>query len=295
MTNEPLQLLEEEWRTREAAHHARIDAWVAGRSERRRQGEHHPVQDFLFDYYPYSVGKLRAWHPGPSVELCGDVTEFLAQQHYVPTSNGAMLGALPAARAPRISLAIRILKGTRDRPAQHSCFGLHEWAMVDGLRQEDIRHEQVPLRLPPEAITAVIDEVGLRCTHIDAYRFFTAGSSPKNSMEPTRESQPDVEQPGCIHANMDLYKYAMWASPWLASEIVADCFELALKARDLDMQASPYDVAAYGLAPIHIESPAGRLEYVGKQRAISEEASPLRISLLALLRTIKQDEYLQVH
>lgn len=277
------RLAEADWRERRAAHEARVDAWLEPRRERRLRGEHHAVEDFLFDYYPYSMGRLRAWHPGPGIELLGDVTAFAGQTGYVTTDDGVVLGPLPAPRVPRLALALRILEGTARRPASHACFGMHEWAMVDGLRQEEIRHEQVPLRLSPEAITATVDEVGLRCTHIDAYRFFTADATPKNALEPTRERQPELEQAGCIHANMDLYKYAMWASPWIASELVADCFALALAARDLDMQASPYDVSSFGLAPIRVETAEGRREYAQAQRAITSRAEPLRARLIAAL------------
>lgn len=279
-----IELDEADWRVRQQAHEARVDELLQGRRERRLRGEHHPVQDFLFEYYPYSAGKVRAWHPGPGVELLGDVSSFLNQTEYVQTDCGATLGPLSKPRVPRIALAIRILEGTMSRPAQHSCFGLHEWAMVDGLQQSEIRHEQVPLRLAPEAITAVIDDVGLRCTHIDAYRFFTTASTPKNPTEPTRINQPDIEQGGCIHANMDLYKYAMWATPWIASEIVADCFELAMTARELDMAASPYDVSVFGVAPIPIETSAGRAIYASAQREVTALAEPIRERLLTALR-----------
>ena len=279
-----LRLTPPAWQERQAAHHARVDAWLGPRRQRRLRGEHHPVEDFLFDYYPYSMGRLRAWHPGPGVLLVDGASTFAGQTGYVVIGDAVILDALPAARVPRLQLARRILEGTLRRPAQHSCFGMHEWAMVDGLRQEEIRHERVPLRLSPEAITAAVDEVGLRCTHIDAYRFFTPASVPKNALEPSRARQPELEQAGCIHANMDLYKYAMWASPWFASELVADCFALALAARDLDMQASPYDVSSFGLTPIAVETAEGRAEYARRQRAITADATPLRERLAAALR-----------
>lgn len=60
---------------------------------------------------------------------------------------------------------------------------------------------------------------------------------------------------------MDLYKYAMWFSPFIASELVADCFALARQARELDMRAAPYDLVELGYEPIHIETPEGRREY----------------------------------
>jgi hypothetical protein len=31
--------------------------------------ERHPVEDFLFTYYPFKVGQLKKWHPGPGVRV----------------------------------------------------------------------------------------------------------------------------------------------------------------------------------------------------------------------------------
>ena len=58
-------LEESAWRERRARHETRVRPWVEPRQERRKNGGKHPTDDFLFEYYPYSVGKLLAWHqPG---------------------------------------------------------------------------------------------------------------------------------------------------------------------------------------------------------------------------------------
>ena len=131
-----------------------------------------------------------------------------------------------------------------------------------------------------------VHDVGLRCTHIDAYRFFTPAALPLNPIEPTRATQPDLDQPGCLHANMDLYKYAMWFSPYVGSDLIADCFELARSARTLDMQASPYDVSQFDLEPIRVETSEGRLAYASRQREVMDAARPLRQRLLESLRDL---------
>ncbi|MDX2227651.1 MAG: hypothetical protein SFY92_11255, partial [Verrucomicrobiae bacterium] len=86
----------------------------------------------------------------------------------------------------------------------------------------------------------------------------------------------DSDQPGCIHANMDLYKWAYKLLPWIPSELVADCFENAMAARTIDMRASPYDLRDQGYEPICIETEEGRDEYVRHQREITARAQPLR-------------------
>jgi hypothetical protein len=163
------------------------------------------------------------------------------------------------------------------------CFGLHEWAMVYGLTQGEVRHEDLPLRVSPGTIAATVDEIGLRCTHIDAYRFFTPPAVPLNGLEPTRATQPDLEQPGCLHASMDLYKYAFWFSPFVSSELVTDCFELARTARQVDMAASPYDCGDLGLDPIRVESAEGRQHYAAAQKELMDQSAPLRARLEAVL------------
>ena len=86
---------------------------------------------------------------------------------------------------------------------------------------------------------------------------------------------------------MDLYKYCMWFQPWVSGELVLDCFELAIKTRRLDMQASPYDLREFGYEPIPVETPEGRALYAAEQRGISELAEPLRAQLTHALTTAR--------
>lgn len=272
---------EQQWRKRQSAHAARVRPWVEPRLERRYIGKKHPVDDFLFDYYPYSIGKLTTWNPGYDVILEGAAQEFLARKDYIQTDAGITLSHEGLVkRAKRLPMAIEILRNTQEQKPQLGCFGMHEWAMVYRIQRHEVRHEDYPLRLTPQHIEAVVHEVGLRCTHFDAFRFFTQDAIPLNVISPTRATQADDEQPGCVHASMDLYKYAMWAGPYLASEIIADCFAFARTARTLDMRASPYDLASLGYEPIAMETVEGRAEYVRAQRLLMEAAEPLRDRLL---------------
>jgi hypothetical protein len=85
---------------------------------------------------------------------------------------------------------------------------------------------------------------------------------------------------------MDLYKYAMWFSPFVGSDLIADCFSLARKARELDMRAAPYDLVDLGYEPIRVETPEGRRDYATRQRQISEQSQPLRDRLLDALTNL---------
>ncbi|WP_155913037.1 3-methyladenine DNA glycosylase [Mycolicibacterium sp. CBMA 361] len=171
-----------------------------------------------------------------------------------------------------------LLAATASRPARLNCFGLHEWAMV--YRAPEVRHDQVPLRLGASGTDAVVESMPLRCSHFDAYRFFTDAAVPRNSETLTRHAQSATEQPGCVHANMDLYKWSYKLGPLLESNLLMDCLDLAADARVLDMQASPYDLRAYGIEPIAIEDSTGRAEYARRQQDIANRAVPLRHSML---------------
>ena len=272
---------------RASAHVRRAQQWTAPHLERRRRGIAHPVTDFLFEYYPYSPGRLGTWHPGVGVVLEGAWQPTSGFDAYVQTRDGWRVDATTVDHQ-RLDLALRILVGTASRPAQHSCFGMHEWAMVHRSDPGDIRHNRRKLRLSIDGISDTVDDIGLRCTHIDAYRFFTASAVGLNASQPTRASQPDDEQPGCLHANMDLFKYAMWFQSYVPGELVLDCFELAWQARDVDMRASPYDLSDLGYTPIALETTEGRREYVAAQEHVAFEASALRERLIDALSRLQR-------
>jgi len=270
------------WRARRAAHELRADALVAARRARAARGLAEPVDDFLFTYYPFRLSALRRWSPGPGVALL-DAAELLADPRFCATADGAVVLAppAPAARA-RLGFHLDLARAIAGRPPFHGCFGMHEWAMVYGLAAER-RHAAWPLRLGPEGTDAVVRALPVRCTHYDAYRFFTPGARPLNRLAPTLADRVANEQPGCVHVTMDLYKWAMKSAPWVPAELAADAFELARAARTVDMRASPYDFSAAGLAPIRVETPEGRADYEQEQRHLAAAAEPVRARLIAAL------------
>ncbi|MPZ63426.1 MAG: 3-methyladenine DNA glycosylase [Propionibacteriales bacterium] len=197
-----------EWTGRQAAHEARVDRLVAAHLERRRRGEHHPVEDFLFTYYSFRPGALRRWHPGPDLVL-EDVDEGsppATRRGYVRDGGEVRLDpAYVEGRRERIEWIRDLLTATANRPASYGCLGLHEWAMVYRQPPEEVRHAAWPLRLGPEGTDAVVESHRIRCSHFDAFRFFTDAARPRNLLRPTREDQPRTEQPGCLHAGMDIH------------------------------------------------------------------------------------------
>jgi hypothetical protein len=278
-------LTESAWRARQRAHERRVQLWVEPHRQRKARGEKHPVEDFLFEYYRFRPSWLLRWHPGPDVVLAGDgAREYLRWPEYHETGAGVALhvAAFDPARRTTLTWLLGLLRAMQDRPPHFGCFGLHEWAMVYRLTADEIRHPDWPLRFPPEEIARIVEAQPLGCTHFDAFRFFTSAARPLNRLQPERATVARLEQRGCLHANMDLYKWAFKLAPFTPSDLTADCFALARDIREVDMRASPYDLGALGFAPLAIETPAGRAVYEARQRDFAERGQPLRARLIAL-------------
>lgn len=273
------------WTGQAERHAARADDLTAGHRARRARGERHAIEDFLFEYYPAKPAQLRRWHPGAGVALADAAdAPHAGWRWYRADDRGTVAlddAAFLADRGDTVRYVRALLSATAARPAATGCFGLHEWAMV--YREGDGRHRHpLPLRLGGAGTDEVVERHRIRCTHIDAFRFFTPDAAPRNTVQPTRETQVAMEQPGCLHATMDLYKWALKLGPAVPGELLLDAFALARTVRTVDMQASPYDVSSYGLAPIAIETAAGKAEYVRRQRGFAAAAQGLRARLVAV-------------
>lgn len=272
------------WRPAAAAHAARVAELTAGYTVRAQRQQKHPIEDFLFRYYNTKPAQLARFHPGVTARLEGAAAEPIAAwRHYRTYSDGSVGMDVPGFlrhRGAATQFIHDLLRSIAGNPAQFDCFGLHEWAMVYHLQPDEIRHEQLPLRLSSAATDAVVDAHRITCTHCDAFRFFTPDARPLNTRQPVRASQPQDDQPGCLHANMDLYKWALKLTPVLPSQLVGECFTLARRIRLLDMVASPYDLTDYGHDPIAVETAAGKAEYVRQQREFAAEASALRARVI---------------
>lgn len=275
-----------EWEPLAAAHAARADSLTAGHRERTERGESHAIEDFLYDYYSTRPSLLRRWHPGPGIVLA-DAPDHATWKYYRTDAGLTRMdaAAFMAARGAAVDWIERLLTATAGRQPRLGCFGLHEWAMAYRAGAE-LRHP-LPLRLGQAGTDAVVESHPIACSHIDAFRFFTPEAVPLNLLQPTRDTQVEFEQPGCLHATMDLYKWAARLAPAVPSELALDAFELALEVRRVDMRASPYDVSGFGLAAIAIETPTGKREYADHQRDFAERGGLLRERLLAAIAALR--------
>ncbi len=271
------------WTARAAAHAALMAPWADAFVQRRSRGEKHPVHDFLFTYYNFSPAKLKQWLPALNERL--EIHEAALEahpwlsnrwtrlEHGVLELDPAQLGEQTQRQAGFVaSLCQSILQ----RAPRLRCFGLHEWAMVYRLTPEQVRHNGYQLRLPPAELASFVESQSICCSHYDAFRFFTPEARPLNTLSPSLDTRLDNEQGACLHANMDLYKWAYKLWPWAGSDLVAETFLLAMAGRDLDMRASPYDLADMGYEPIRIETEEGRRQYQLEQQRLAEKAVPVR-------------------
>ncbi|TYB38097.1 3-methyladenine DNA glycosylase [Micromonospora sp. AP08] len=265
------------------AHEKRADSLTAGHRARKATRERHAIDDFLYDYYGTRPSVLRRWHPGVGISLepgPNGPAPHRQWRWYATDADGVVsfdVTTFLADRAESVRFIHRLLSAIASRSAFTGCFGLHEWAMV--YRQREHRHP-LPLRLGQEGTDAVVESHQIRCTHFDAFRFFTPDALSLNRLQPTRESQVELDQPGCLHASMDCHKWATKLGPAVPGDLALDCFELARDIRLLDMQASPYDFSSYGEPAVAIETPEGKAEYVARQREFSQRAGRLRALLI---------------
>jgi len=274
----------EDWQRKQQLHRDIVEPWISPRLDRRSHHLKHPVDDFLFEYYPISPAKIRTWHPGADYAL--EITEtdrddFPSADYCVAGDTLRVDAQWLSAHHERFTKILELLQATQQRSARSGCFGLHEWAMVLG--DNSVRHADWKLRLSDGEIQNTIDSVGLRCTHYDAFRFFTETARPLNPLQLTRGDQVSWEQPGCLHANMDLHKYATSVAPLVGSDLARSCFALAREIRTVDMQVAPYDLTDLGIIPIYVETPAGREEFARRQLAFTQTAKELRAQLISKL------------
>ena len=286
LTEKAKTILEwEEWQAICERHLAEARVFTDGPRFRRDRGEAHPVEDFLFRYYPYPIALLELWQPDVGVSLGFDDIEalpsrFLGKRY---RTDGGLCRLAPESisekERQRLSWIQSLLAATQGHAPNFACHGLHEWAMV--YRAEEIRHSSLaPLRLPQREIDSLVESRPIACTHHDAFRFFSKQALPLNRIQPSLDTRHENEQPGCIHANMDLYKWAAKSMPWIGSDLLLETFRLATRLRDLDMRASPYDLSEWSVTPVKIETPEGRREYEAEQRKLAEESRILRNKLI---------------
>jgi hypothetical protein len=136
------------WRNQANEHRQIVSQWTSGRLSRRAIGEKHPVDDFLFDYYPISPAKLASWFPTFDEALEAQSQDYSDFNERIYAFNGgciALRSSWLVEHEPKAQYAVEFLSRVATREAKIGCHALHEWAMV--LEVDAVRHTDWPLRL----------------------------------------------------------------------------------------------------------------------------------------------------
>jgi len=270
-----------------------------------------PILNFLHTYYRYSVTDLIHYSPGSDTHLIDVVPEdfgHLLSNNSYQCDDGIVSYHIShhdlskyskfSAKLNRLRSNFDILISTSMRTPHYGCFGYHEWAMLysgrDRKEPYNVHQKQLALRIPQRVIDEVVESpAALKCTHFDAWRFFHPEAQPWNHHNSlSRQSQPQNEQPGCLHATMDLFKYAYEIYPLISGELLRKCLKAAVAARVIDMRASPYDVSSHRLCgdAITVETAEGRRLYAMEQEKLFHIAQPVRMELIAAYGMVLQSQ-----
>lgn len=288
-----VSLAPEIWQALAKRHRAQAEMWTLPYRRRRAKGDLHPIHDFLFIYYPFAPSLLERWQPtlGQLIETTPEDASW-NPRYYSRLAKGIKLDLekLSIAAKKRLQWQLTLLKAIDQSKARFACHGLHEWAMLyQGGPDGQARHEgKLPLRVSQKCIDTLIQTRRLCCTHFDAFRFFTPAAQPMNATPLNLMDRAQQEQKGCLHTNMDLYKWTAKAMPWVGADLLLESFLFAIDCREIDMRASPYDCSDYGFTAIPVETSAGRLEYEQAQRALAQRAQAIRSQLIDRLAVLCQ-------
>ena len=272
----------------------------------------HPVYNFLIEYYGLKgikgVKRLARWSPKPEGD--GILLEGATQDDLVASTlhlRGAVLqddgilyspstffsskdvdddATMIRAAAPYLWYRAVLQQTLAAEPVLH-CHGLHEWAMqyqpAGAPEPASAKYQShLLLRVDRAVINEAVERKGVRCTHVDALRYFAPAAAVLNHHGAVlqRMDQLRLEQPACVHAHMDLLKLALRLEPFCDAVLLHRVLEVALSARSLDVAASPYDATMYGVGIVPIETEAGRAEYRLRQAELMRTAEPVRRDLL---------------
>jgi hypothetical protein len=261
------------------------------------QQKNHPIYNFISSYYHFKPEILFQFSPDLETTLMfNDESDLVHLSkrgrsmcvdriHFDPTNMQFSSKQIEAFRKTH-----RILLSVHNRPPTLNCFGFHEWAMLYSEASSVDLKQDLPLRVSRESIRDVLMTNKLRCSHYDAFRFFTKDSMPLNTVNVnlSRMNQEISEQPGCVHVHMDMFKWSFKIFPFISSELLTDTLSLSLQARSLDMRASPYDLKAcsnlgamFNPEPILVETPSGRRDYQKYQMELYAKSKPIREKLIS--------------
>ena len=205
----------DEWLARASAHRARLVPTVEEHLERGRTGEKHPVRT---SSSATTRSPRRTCCDGTRVTASTllDADEYVGLKGYRATGDGGARvdTSYVAAQQPLLTALHRLLARHRLAAGAHRL--LRAARVGDGLPAWPTTRPATPTGRCGSGMPGtdeVVESHRIACSHFDAYRFFTAPARPLNTLTPGRDDRAAFEQPGCLHAGMDLYKHAFRLTP----------------------------------------------------------------------------------
>ena len=297
-----------EWRSRADAHRCRVRDLLGGMFYDRKVHDRHPIYNFLFNYYRFRPHRtIERYSAGLdfALESCSsgdDESLYLPSSKYLSVKDGCIemdpVKSLNEKSVTRIRNLCTLLEIVQRRPPNFSCFGVHEFAMLhSGARHSFFQKKAgLELRMSQREIDDVVERAPIRCTHFDATRHFPDSALRSCRVKTSPALRTKNEQAGCIHTNLDLFKFSLRLWPFASSELVADALELAIRARELDMRASPYDLSSvsdftelgrdFDLTPVLIETESGRAEFRDSTMVLYRDSLPIRDRLIKVASSV---------
>ena len=207
------------------------------------------------------------------------------------TAAGAVGVDVEAPRWPHAGDSVRLRARRcwpRPRRARRSsaASGCTSGRWSTGSRPSEVRHADWPLRLGADGHRRGRGAHRIRCSHFDAFRFFTAaGPAAATPCSPTRDDRPDVRAAGLPARRHGPLQVGLQAQPrWCLASWSPTASSWPATSASSTCARRRTTCASSGYEPVRIETAEGKAEYVAAQRAFAERAQALRARLVDGLR-----------
>ena len=170
------------WAVSAMAHKLRVEKLLQGNLYK---DPNHPIYNFIFNYFFFKPSTLFQYSAGLDAILALDESfqKFLNPKGLSKNSDGIFydpnLHFRTQNQKESITFTLSLLQSVYGRAPSFCCFGLHEWAMLYRVNESGNMpskcspRQALPLRLSQDDIKKIVESNNIRCSHIDAFRFFT--------------------------------------------------------------------------------------------------------------------------
>ena len=276
----PRVLPADSWRESQTAHEARVDALIRGHLDRARRCRSAPGRGLPLHLLLPAARAAAPLAPGRSGRAAGGRAASGPAWRFHRVVDRTASSRVDVARLPRPTRGTparaRPAPAGRDRVAAGPVRLLRAARVGDGLPpgRRAVRHAGCRCGSGAAGTDAVVESHRIRCSHYDAFRFFTAagarrgtrcsrpGTARSRSSSPAACTRRWTSTSGRTSCCPRRAQSSWWSTPSSSPATI----------RELDMRASPYDLTALGLRPRPDRDARGQ----GRLRRGASAASPSR-------------------